>query len=333
MQAKEKASFNQADYLLRTDNLVRHYNNSGLFGSGKGVTRAVDGVSLYMKDGETMGLVGESGCGKSTLAGLILRLIEPTSGKIYYRGMDITNWQGEKLRLWRRNIQVIFQDTHASLNPRMKIGTIIGETLRNFEKHEAENVDERVEELLTQVGLDPGFRDRYPHQFSGGQRQRVSIARALALKPGIIICDEAVASLDVSIQAQVLNLLKDLQGRYGFTYLFISHDLAAVEYISKSIAVMYLGKIVEIIRSNLIKEHALHPYTRSLLAALPLPDPSQRLIYDRLVKGDPPNPANPPQGCRFHPRCHLAEKICSSIEPELQLTGKRSDHQVACHLV
>ena len=332
MQAKGKENINQAECLLRTDNLVRHFKDSGLFGSGKGVVHAVDGVSLHIRDGETMGLVGESGCGKSTLAGLILRLIEPTSGKIYYRGMDITDWQGEKLRLWRRNIQVIFQDTHASLNPRMKIGTIIGETLRNFEKYEAQNVEERVEELLTQVGLDPGFRDRYPHQFSGGQRQRVSIARALAIKPGIIICDEAVASLDVSIQAQILNLLKDLQSLYGFTYLFISHDLAAVEYISKSIAVMYLGKIVEIIQSNHLKEHALHPYTRSLLAAVPLPDPRQRLVYDRLVKGDPPNPANPPQGCRFYPRCHLAEKICSCIEPELQLKSKNSGHQVACHL-
>ncbi len=319
--------------MLRTDNLVRHYSDSGLFSSGKAVTRAVDGVSLHIKDGETLGLVGESGCGKSTLANLILRLIEPTAGEIYYRGQNITAWQGEKLRLWRRNIQVIFQDTHASLNPRMKIGAIVGETLRNFEKLKAHRIEEKVDELLTMVGLDPGHRNRYPHQFSGGQRQRVAIARVLALKPGIIICDEAVASLDVSIQAQVLNLLDDLQSRYGLTYLFISHDLAAVEYISQSIAVMYLGKIVEIIKSSLLKEQSLHPYTRSLLAAVPLPDPEHRLIYDRLVKGDPPNPADPPQGCRFHPRCPLAEEICSSIEPKLQIKDISKDHQVACHLV
>jgi len=274
--------------------------------------------------------VGESGCGKSTLARVILRLEEPTGGKIFYAGEDITRWKGEKLRKWRKNIQVIFQDAYASLNPRMKVEQIIGEPLVNYRWGNKKERRQRIAELVEIVGLEREHLFRYPHEFSGGQRQRIAIARALALNPGIIICDESVASLDVSIQAQILNLLKKLKEEFSLSYLFISHDLAVVKYISDRVAVMYLGKIVEIVESSLLTDKALHPYTRSLLAAVPLPDPDKKTMGDNIIKGEPPNPISPPEGCRFHPRCPLAEEVCRLKEPMLK--GAGAQHQVACHL-
>ncbi len=316
---------------METCHLVKHYTGNRLFSVKKEIVRAVDGVSIKILEGETLGLVGESGCGKSTLARLILRLEAPTAGDIYFEGEAVTRWTGEELRLWRRKIQVIFQDSYASLNPRMKVGRIVGETLYNFEKESAREREHKVDRLLYIVGLEPQHRHRYPHELSGGQRQRIAIARALALNPQIIVCDESVASLDVSIQAQVLNLLKELRDQFGLSYLFISHDLATVKYISHRVAVMYLGKIVEIVESQTLKEEAMHPYTRTLLAAVPLPEPGQKIIGRSMIKGEPPNPVNPPPGCRFHPRCPQAKPICREEEPALK--EKKKGHPVACHLV
>lgn len=328
---------NNHPILLETSNLTRYYGRGqsrpGLKGRAGELTRSVDGVSLTMEEGKTLGLVGESGCGKSTLARLILRLEEPTSGAIYYRGQEITAWRGEKLRRWRRHMQVVFQDTHASLNPRMKVARIIEEPISNFFRWEKVPLRERVAELLEQVGLQAADGDRYPHQFSGGQRQRIAIARAMALNPGIVVCDEAVASLDLSIQGQILNLLKSLGQRHNLSYLFISHDLAAVEYISHRVAIMYAGKIVEIIAAGRLREEALHPYTHSLLAAIPSTDPDAKLDFQGLVQGEPPDPSRPPSGCRFWPRCPRAEPPCREKEPPLQSRKRAggSSHLVACH--
>jgi len=317
--------------LLECRNLYKHYSASRGFGRGKrSLIRAVDGVSFQLMAGETLGLVGESGCGKSTLARLLVRLENPGGGKIIFAGEDITAWRGEKLRRWRRNAQIIFQDAFASLNPRLPVGEIIIDSLRNYDRPEKNDLRRRVEEGLEMVGLDPAVRSRYPHEFSGGQRQRIAIARALALAPRLLICDECVANLDVSIQAQILNLIKQLKEKLGLALLFISHDLAAVKYISDRVAVMYLGNLVEVLEAGGLVERAVHPYTRFLLSAVPLPDPAQKNIGPALLQGEPPNPANPPSGCRFHPRCPRALDICSREMPTLREISKR--HRVACHL-
>lgn len=317
--------------LLEAHNLVKHYQRGKGFGKRKEILRAVDGVSLEIQPGEILGLVGESGCGKSTLTRLLMCLEKPTAGAIYYQGEEVSAWQGEKLRSWRQNIQIVFQDAHASLNPRMKAAGIIGESLRNFAGGSRAEQRARINHLLEIVGLEEEQRRRYPHEFSGGQRQRIAIARALALQPQLIIFDEPIASLDVSIQAQVLNLLKKLWEDYRLSYLFISHDLASVKYLSHRIAVMYLGRIVEIVDSRGLIAAAKHPYTCSLLAAIPQPDPGKGLAEGRLLKGEPPSPVNLPEGCRFHPRCRKAQDICRRQEPELREKGV--GHRVACHFV
>jgi peptide/nickel transport system ATP-binding protein len=297
-----------------------------------GDVKAVDGVSLTIARGETLGLVGESGCGKSTLGRAILRLYEPTSGSITFDGTDITKLSDNDLRPVRRRMQMVFQDPYASLNPRHSVGRIVGEPLRTHDVASGGEVDRRVQELLGVVGLPGDASNRYPHEFSGGQRQRIGLARALALNPQFLVCDEPVSALDVSIQAQIVNLLEELQGEFGLTYLFIAHDLAVVRHISDRIVVMYLGKIVEIAPADRLYESPLHPYTITLLSAIPIPDPVvERARQPIRVQGDLPSPANPPTGCRFHTRCpFVQESRCGNEEPALrELDG----HLVACHFV
>jgi oligopeptide/dipeptide ABC transporter ATP-binding protein len=317
--------------LLEVRNLYKYYAASGGLSEKKRTKlRAVDGVSFNLREGESLGLVGESGCGKSTLARLLVRLENPDRGQLIYEGKDVADWRGEELRSWRRNVQIIFQDAFASLNPRMRVEEIICDPLRNYDRKRSKNFSPRVDALLEMVGLDPETRFRYPHEFSGGQRQRIAIARALALEPRLLVCDECVANLDVSIQAQILQLIQSLKERLGLSLLFISHDLAVVKYISDRVAVMYLGRIVEALDSGTLVEKALHPYTRFLLSAVPLPDPAQKSAGQLLLQGEPPNPVNPPGGCRFHPRCPRAAGVCVKEEPELLPVD--AGHMLACHL-
>jgi oligopeptide/dipeptide ABC transporter ATP-binding protein len=316
--------------LLEIRDLKKHFPvGEGLFSRNKGVLKAVDGVNLTVEEGETLGLVGESGCGKSTLGRTILRLIEPTGGEVIFQGKNLLALSQRELRDMRRQMQIIFQDPYASLNPRMRVGDIVGEGLEIHKLAKGKAKRERVIELLHQVGLREEHYDRYPHEFSGGQRQRIGIARALAVSPKFIVCDEPVSSLDVSIQAQIINLLQELQEKMHLTYLFISHDLRVVEHISHRVAIMYLGKVVEIAKSDSIYQDAKHPYTKALLSAVPVTDTSRK--KERVVlEGDVPSPVNPPSGCTFHPRCSYREAICDKTEPPLEFTA--GGHGVACHV-
>lgn len=318
--------------LLKVKDLVKHFPiRGGLLQGVVDRVHAVDGVSFDVMRGETLGLVGESGCGKSTTGRCILQLITPTSGSVSFEGREVTKLGTEALRRLRRDMQIIFQDPFASLNPRMTVGAIIGEALiihnlaKNAREHEA-----RVVQLLETVGLNGDHMRRFPHEFSGGQRQRIGIARALAVEPKLIICDEPVSALDVSIQAQVINLLEDLQETFGLTYIFIAHDLSVVEHISTRVAVMYLGRIVEIAPAEALYAHPLHPYTEALLSAVPIPDPAIKRKRIKL-EGDVPNPINPPSGCHFHTRCPIRQlPLCASEVPRLRDVG--DGHLVSCHL-
>ena len=301
---------------------------AGLLGYTQDQVKAVDGVSLDVEEGDTVGLVGESGCGKTSLGRCLVRLIEPTSGTVTFEGRELSALSGAALREMRRKMQMIFQDPYASLNPRMRIGEIIAEGLRIHRLAEGRDLKMRVLELLTRVGLRAEYYDRYPHEFSGGQRQRIGIARALAVNAKFIVADEAVSALDVSIQAQILNMLLDLQQELRLTFLFISHDLRVVEHVSDRVAVMYLGKIVEIAPAGKLHSRSQHPYTRALLSAVPFPDPARRGTRT-VLQGDVPSPINPPSGCSFHPRCPFALKRCSEEEPRLVFDGS---HGVACHV-
>jgi oligopeptide transport system ATP-binding protein len=322
-----------SEVLLEVRDLVKHFPiGGGMFTKPVGVVRAIDGVSFTIRKGETLGLVGESGCGKTTTGRCILQLEQATSGSVVFEGIDMVTLDAAELRAVRRRVQVIFQDPYSSLNPRMTIGQILAEPLKvhGIVKEAGARAD-RVSELLTQVGLLPQHAGRYPHQLSGGQRQRVGIARALAMEPSLIICDEPVSALDVSILAQIINLLEDLQARLGLTYLFIAHDLSVVRHISDRVAVMYLGKLVELADRKAIYDEPLHPYTRALLSAVPIPDPKVEAKRERTVlRGEVPSPLNPPSGCVFHPRCPIAVDRCSAEVPALREI--RPGHWAACHL-
>jgi len=319
--------------LLEVRNLVKHFHvGGGLFGGRAGVVRAVDGVSFAIRRGETLGLVGESGCGKTTVGRCLLQLERPTSGQVLFEGRDLTTLDEDELRPIRRRVQVIFQDPYSSLNPRMTVGQILAEPLMVHDiVTDRERRGQRVRELLSHVGLLAQHAHRYPHQLSGGQRQRVGIARALAVEPALIICDEPVSALDVSIQAQIINLLEDLQAGFGLTYLFVAHDLSVVRHISDRVAVMYLGKIVEITDRKSLYDVPRHPYTKALLSAVPIPDPALEGQRERVVLGgEVPSPLNPPAGCAFHPRCPIAIDRCRAEGPELREIGP--GHRAACIL-
>ena len=316
--------------LLRVENLVKHFPiMRGIFQKQVGAVRAVDDISFEVKRGETLGLVGESGCGKSTTGRTVLQLFRATSGSVYYDNVDLTKLKGEELRKMRRKMQMIFQDPYASLNPRMTVGEIIREPLLVHNVATEADANDRVKELLELVRLNPSFTTRYPHEFSGGQRQRIGIARALALQPSFIVCDEPISALDVSIQAQVVNLLEELQDKFGLTYLFIAHDLSMVRHISDRVAVMYLGVVVEMTTRDELFKNPLHPYTQALLSAVPIPDPVKEATRKRtILVGDVPSPANPPSGCRFRTRCPIAESICAEKRPEFREV--KPGHFVAC---
>jgi oligopeptide transport system ATP-binding protein len=328
-QASPETNGHSGDFLLQTRNLKMHFPiRAGLLQRTVGHVKAVDGVDLSVRRGETLGLVGESGCGKSTLARLILRLLEPTEGEVIFDGEDILGYDRKRMLDVRRNMQIVFQDPYASLNPRMTVGNIVSEPLKTHDI--GGDRKKRVQELLEVVGLSPEHYNRYPHEFSGGQRQRIGVARAIALNPRLIICDEPVSALDVSIQAQVINLLQDLQKEFDLTYVFIAHDLSVVKHISDRVAVMYLGKIVELADRDALYDEPRHPYTASLLSAIPVPDPHKERERQRVVlSGDVPSPANPPQGCSFHTRCPRAQNDCTEQEPPLEPQEKET-HQAAC---
>ncbi|MFB9965189.1 ABC transporter ATP-binding protein [Sinosporangium siamense] len=317
--------------LLSVKDLSKHFPiTTGLLKRQVGAVKAVDGVSFDVVKGETLGVVGESGCGKTTTGRLITRLIEPTAGKVVFEGEDITHMSQSRLRPLRRDMQMIFQDPYSSLNPRHTVGTIVGAPFRIQGIKTEHGIKRAVQDILSLVGLNPEHYNRYPHEFSGGQRQRIGIARTLALKPKLIIADEPVSALDVSIQAQVVNLLEDLQNELGLTYVVIAHDLSVVRHISDRVAVMYLGKVVEIGGRKSLYSSPLHPYTNALLSAVPIPDPANRTGRERIrLQGDVPSPLNPPPACRFHTRCWKAQEVCKTVEPVL--TELASGHQVACH--
>lgn len=320
--------------LVRVENITKHFPISEgiLFRRQTGAVRAVDGVTFDIKKGETLGVVGESGCGKTTLGRVIVQLFQPTSGHVYYHNTDLTALKGTSLRQARRNIQMVFQNPYASLNPRWKVKTIVSEPLRAFNIGNRADRQDQVRELLRLVGLNPHVVDHYPHEFSGGQRQRIGIARALASHPEFIILDEPISALDVSIQAQVVNLLEELQGTLGLTYLFIAHDLSMLRHISDRTAVMYLGKVVELAPRDQLYGQPLHPYTQALLSAVPIPNPRRERSRQRIIlEGAVPSPVNPPSGCRFRTRCPVVADICSTVEPEWRAVT--DEHWVACHLV
>ena len=321
---------NTNNVLLRVDNLMMHFPiRRGVFQRQVGAVRAVDGVSFEVRRGETLGLVGESGCGKSTTGRTILQLYKPTAGEVYFDDVNLVTLKGEQMRKMRRKIQMIFQDPYASLNPRMTVGQLVGEPLIVHNVATGPEINERVSHLLELVKLNPAFASRYPHEFSGGQRQRIGVARALSLQPSFVIFDEPISALDVSIQAQVVNLLEELQEQFNLTYLFIAHDLSMVKHISDRIAVMYLGVIVELATRDELHAHPLHPYTQALLSAVPIPDPVADARRERVIlKGDVPSPANPPSGCRFRTRCPIAEGICAESRPDFREI--RPGHFVAC---
>ena len=317
------------DDILEVRDLVKHYPvKSGMFGRVVGHVRAVDGVSFSIPRGSTMGLVGESGCGKTTIGKTILRLTDKTSGSVMFDGKEVFNLSHAELRALRPRIQIIFQDPYSSLSPRLPVSEIIGEAVREHKIVPDRELDDYITSIMRACGLQPYHKDRYPHEFSGGQRQRICIARALALKPDFIVCDEPVSALDVSIQAQIINLLSDLQGQFGMAYLFISHDLSVVEHISDAVGVMYLGTMVEYAPKRELFKNPLHPYTRALFSAIPMPDPTIKMERI-LLKGSIPSPSNPPSGCKFHTRCPNCMEICKKEDPKPLDAG---GHMVACHL-
>jgi oligopeptide transport system ATP-binding protein len=321
------------DVLLRVEDLKMHFPiYRGVLRRQVGAVHAVDGVSFDVMRGETLGLVGESGCGKSTTGRTILQLYKPTAGNVHFDGVDLVSLGNEEMRKTRRKLQMIFQDPYASLNPRMTVAEIVAEPMVVHSVATGKEIQDRVEHLLDLVNLNPAFASRYPHEFSGGQRQRIGIARALSLQPTFIVCDEPISALDVSIQAQVVNLLEDLQEQFNLTYLFIAHDLSMVRHISKRVAVMYLGVIMELTDRETLYREPLHPYTQALLSAVPIPDPVADAKRKRvLLEGDVPSPVNPPSGCRFRTRCPIAEKICAESRPDFREVNP--GHFVACHLV
>ena len=316
--------------LITVKNLTKYFPiKKGVFRRTVGWVKAVDNVSFNVYDGEILGLVGESGCGKSTTALTMLRLVEPTSGEIMFKGKNIAKINKKQMRRYRKDLQIIFQDPYSSLDPRMRIRNIVAEGIVTHKLYDSKTRVEKVRELLEKVGIPANCMDRFPHEFSGGQRQRIGIARALALNPQIIVCDEPVSALDVSIRSQIINLFKELQQEYKLTYIFIAHDLSVIKYISDRVAVMYLGKIVEIAPKKVFFDNTLHPYAQALVSAVPVPNPDFKRKRI-LLEGDVPSPADPPSGCRFHPRCPKVMEICSQVEPELKEVEK--EHFVACHL-